>query len=369
MRVAILHDYLNQFGGAERVLAALLEIFPEADLYTLLYDENKTLGLFKENIRRTSFLDYPWLRNRHRAFIPLMPLAARTMMIDNNYDLIISSSAGYAKGFGHRHNDGYRPFHICYCHTPLRYAWEIDYLKNLPFAPWPLKEFVVRPIAKWLRDWDKESSKKVNVFVANSSYIAEKVKAYYGREAEVVYPPVDSEIFYPDSTTEKKDYFLMVGRLLYYKGFDLGIKVFNTLKKNLKIVGLGPEISKLKKIADPRYIEFIPFLKDEELRKSYSNAKALLFPQIEDFGLVAAEAQLCGLPVLAFNRGGVKEIVEGRKTGLLFEEQNEEAIVRALEDFENLSFDRQYISRMAERFSKENFKTQIHAIIEKCGLK
>ena len=169
MRVAIFHDYLNQFGGAERVLQALLEIFPDADLYTLLYDKEKTFGLFEKNIKKTSFLDYPIVRKKHRAFIPLMPLAAAKIRIDGDYNLIISSTAGYAKGFNYRHqNDENNPYHISYCHSPLRYAWEIDYLKNLPVSPWPIAhQTFSHPIAEWLKKWDKKASKKVNLFIAN----------------------------------------------------------------------------------------------------------------------------------------------------------------------------------------------------------
>jgi len=363
MRVAILHDYLNQFGGAERVLLALLEIFPKADLYTLLYDDNKTFGFFRENLKKTSFLDAPVIRQRHRAFIPLMPLAAKTLRLKDRYDLVISSTAGYAKGIP---TGG--AYHISYCHSPLRYAWEIDYLKNLRFSPWPLHKDALHPIAKWLRHWDKRAAEKVNLFIANSRYIADKIRSYYGRDAQVVYPPVDPKVFYPVKISGKKDYYLMAGRLLYYKGFDLGIKAFNYLKKPLKVVGAGPEADKLKSIADPRYVEFVPFLSDEELRQEYSGAKALIFPQIEDFGLVAAEAQACGCPVIAYNQGGGREIVEHRLTGLLFDEhQSVPAIVDAVREFEASHFDRKFIARRALRFSKDNFKKKIKAIVRNAG--
>ncbi len=367
MRVAILHDYLNQFGGAERVLMALLEIFPKADLYTLLYDEKRVFGFFKENLKRTSILDIPFIRAHHRPFIPLMPLATKTLSIDNNYDLIISSTSGYAKGFFYNSRDGHYPFHISYCNSLLRYAWEIDYLKNLEFSPWPMNKNFLNPITRFLRSWDKKACKKVNLFIANSKFIAEKIHSHYNREARVIYPPVDTEIFYPESTTPKKEYFLMAGRLLYYKGFDLGIKVFNRLKKPLKIAGAGPEMDKLRRLADPRYIEFISFLSDIELRQAYSNAKALVFPQIEDFGLVAAEAQACGLPVIAYDEGGGREIVEHGKTGLLFKKQSVQALMDAVRDFEQTSFDRSYIRQRAERFSKKQFKENIRRIVSENG--
>jgi glycosyltransferase involved in cell wall biosynthesis len=368
MRVAVFHDYLNQFGGAERVLQALFEIFPNADLYTLLYDEKKTLGLFKNKVKKTSFLDNRFVRNHHRLLIPLMPLAAKTMTIGDGYDLIISSSAGYAKGFGHRHRHSHNPYHISYCHSPLRYAWEIDYLKDLPFAPLPLKEFAAKPIAGWLRHWDKRAAGQVNLFIANSEFIAKKIMSYYNREAIVVHPPVDTNIFYHQQPKPKtSNYFLMVGRLLYYKRFDLGIESFNQLKLPLKIVGLGPEFKRLKKLIRAPRIEFTGLIKDNELRNLYNEAQGLIFPQAEDFGLVAAEAQACGLPVIAFNGGGAQEIVENRKTGLFFEQQTATAIAAPVKEFEKLSFDRKYIASRAKRFSKEEFKKKISEILSNNG--
>lgn len=363
-----MHDYLNQFGGAERVLLALLEIFPNADLYTLLYDDKKTFGFFRKNIKKTSFLDIPLVRRKHRAFIPLMPFAARLLKVDEDYDLVISSTAGYAKGFNviHRRSDS-NPFHVSYCHSPLRYAWEIDYLKNLEISPWPFHKSVFHPVAKIFRRWDKRMSRNVNLFIANSRHIADKVRSYYGRDSLVIYPPVDTDVFYPEPTAPRKDYYLMAGRLLYYKGFDLGIKAFNKLKKPLKVVGAGPEIQKLRELADPDYIEFIPFLGDEELRRTYSDAKALVFPQIEDFGLVAAEAVSCGTPVIAYNQGGGREIVKHRETGFLFDEQSVEALIEAIRDFEGISFDRARIARAAKIFSKEHFKEEIGRVLKENG--
>lgn len=372
MRVAIFHDYLNQFGGAERVLLAFLELFPEADLYTILYDERKTFGFFRNKVTGTSFLDFQTVRKRHRFFIPLMPWASEKMVIKNNYDLIISSTAGYAKGFNYSRRHGYIPFHICYCHSPLRYAWEFDYLKDVPFAPWPFKELVVKPVANWLRKWDLRTADRVNIFIANSKFIAQKIKFYYKREASVIYPPVDLGKFYYDppphsNRLKSEDYYLMVGRLLYYKRFDLGIEVFNRLKLPLKIVGLGPEAEKLKRNANLNFIDFIPAATDEELKNIYNRARALIFPQIEDFGLVAAEAQACGLPVIAFDGGGAREIVVERKTGLFFKEQTPAALVRAIKEFEKLKFDRSEIAEQARRFSKEKFKSAFAEAVRKNG--
>jgi glycosyltransferase involved in cell wall biosynthesis len=365
MKVAILHDYLNQFGGAERVLETILEIFPDADLYTLLYDREKTFGIFERNLVGTSILNrFSIVKQKHRFFIPLMPIASNLLSSKKEYDLVISSTAGYAKGF---HIKG--KYHISYCHSPLRYAWEVDYLKNLPFAPWPLKEMIVNPIAKILRKWDIHASTHVNLFITNSKYIQEKVKSYYKREAVVIYPPVDTKIFFPESKKQEREYYLMAGRLLYYKGFDIAIKAFNRLRKPLIIVGNGPEYAKLKSLVKSPLIEFRNSVSDNELRILYSNAKAFIFPQIEDFGLVAAEAQLCGSPIIAFNQGGGAEIVIHKKTGIHFSEQTPEAIERAVREFEALSFDKKAIEKSGERFTKEQFISNFKKIVQASGFK
>ncbi len=366
MKVAVFHDYLNQFGGAERVLQTILEMFPDADLYTLLYDEKKTFGLFQKNIKGTSFIDIPIVRKKHRAFIPFMPFAAGFLKIKGKYDLIISSSAGYAKGFGmYRKKDDV--YHICYCHSPLRYAWEIDYLKNLSFSPRSMSKDMLRPIARWLQRWDKKASEGVNVFIANSGFIAEKIKSYYGREAEVIYPPVNLKNFFFELKEHKEDFYLMAGRLLYYKGFDLGIQAFNRMKKRLKIIGRGPEEKKLRQLANPAYIEFLNSVSDKELKEYYNAARAFIFPQIEDFGLVAAEAQACGTPVLAFNIGGGGEIVEHGKTGLVFKKQTTDAIIETVHDFEGRIFDRESIGKSAQRFSDVEFKKKLFEVVQRAG--
>ncbi len=362
MKVAVLHDYLNQFGGAERVLKAILEIFPDADVYTLLYDKEKTEDLFEGKIAGTSFLDYDWVRKNHRAFIPVMPFAAGLMKGKDDYDLVISSTAGYAKGIPVRGS-----YHISYCHSPLRYAWEIDYLKNLSVSPRLMSKDALRPVAEWLKRWDKKSSKKVNFFIANSRFIAEKIRAYYERDAEVVYPPVNADKFYFEENAERGDFYLMVGRLLYYKGFDIGIRAFNGMKKKLVIVGRGPEEKKLRELANPTYIRFVSRVTDNELRGYYNAAKAFIFPQIEDFGLVAAEAQSCGLPVVSFFRGGGGEIVADGKTGIHFREQTPDSLVQAVHAFENKRFSRRDISKYAARFSEKRFKEEFVQAIKKSG--
>jgi len=362
IKIAVLHDYLNQYGGAERVLEVILEMFPGADLYTLLYDEKKLPNDFSNNIKETSILDNKLVRNNHRLFIPFMPMMAKGIKCNDNYDLIVSSSAGYGKGLGVEAD-----FHICYCHTPLRYAWEFDELGGFKFSHWAFKD-IFKPIADYLKNWDKKVSEDVNVFVANSKHISKKIDSYYKRDSHVIYPPVNLNKFYPepDSFKNHDSYYLMVGRFLYYKLFDLGIEAFNKLGKPLKIVGSGPEEKDLRKMANSN-IEFLSGISDEELRKVYSNAKGFIFPQVEDFGLVAAEAQACGLPVIGYNSGGAKEIIEDGKTGVLFNQQEVDALISAVRDFENHDFDRKYIARRAEMFSKKEFKNNFLDVLKRYG--
>ena len=360
MKVALVHDYLNQYGGAERVLEVLMEMFPDAPVYTILHDEEKTLNRFRGRVKKTSFLDFSFARKHHRLFIPLMPLAAQLIDLRNqSYDLIISDTAGYAKGIKYDHK---KTRHISYIHTPLRYAWETDsYFKSKIFKA------VFKPIFNYLKKWDYKMAQKPDVLIANSRFIADKVKKYYHREAQVIYPPVDTRKFYFEATNQKnKDYYLAVGRLIHYKRFDLIIEAFARLGSPLKIVGDGPEQYKLKIQSEKLKInvEFISFSTDDELRKLYSGAKALIFPQVEDFGLVAAEAQACGTPVIAFAGGGVMEIVENGITGVLFNEQSIDSLIAATREAKKIEFNRTKISQIAQKFSKDNFKKQILQLTE-----
>lgn len=350
MRIALLHDYLNQYGGAERVLETFCEIFPDAPIYTLFYDEEKTLGKFKGKKIITSFLNHKFIINHHRLFIPLMPLAASLMKIDADHDMVLSSSAGFGKGI----RTG-RAVHISYCHTPLRYAWE--YYK---YFNWPAYLKILSAPAFWyLRIWDKWAGRKPHKLIANSKFITNKIKRNYGREAQVIYPPVNTEKFFINSKIKKGEYFLAAGRLVHYKKFDLIIQAFNKLALPLLIIGEGPELNKLKKMARSPKIEFLEYVPDEKLNLLYNGAQAFIFPQIEDFGLVAAEAQACGTPVIALNQGGGREIAEDGKTGILFNNQTVDDLIMAVRRFQISKFDQKLIRESALRFSKNKFKKSI----------
>ncbi|MDE2001482.1 MAG: glycosyltransferase [Patescibacteria group bacterium] len=356
MRIALVHDYLNQYGGAERVLETFAETFPDAPIYTLMYDREKTHNRFGDRVLGTSFLDHPVVNRNHRAFIPMMPLAASTLNLGKDYDVILSSSAGYGKGFRHQGD----AVHIAYCHTPLRYAWE-----NRRYFNWhPVMEAITAPAFWFLRKWDFRAGQRPDRMFANSHYIAGKIKQYYKRSADVLYPPVDLKMFYRDRKIKKQGYFLAVGRLMHYKKFDLIIRAFNRLNLPLIIIGDGPELENLKRMSHSSRISFLSFMDDDQLRTYYNGAEAVVFPQEEDFGLVAAEAQACGTPVIAFGQGGSREIVIDGVTGVLFQHQTVDDLALAVKKFLLSSFDEKKIRESARRFSKTRFKSQLAKIVE-----
>jgi glycosyltransferase involved in cell wall biosynthesis len=355
MKVALIHDYLNQYGGAERVLESLLDIFPDAPIYTLLYSSQRTSAHFQKKVRKTSILDFPFARSHHRLFIPLMPLAVRSLKIQDRYDLIISDSAGYAKGISNPNG----AFHICYCYTPLRYAWEVD-----NYFPNPIFKTFFRPAFNYLKHWDFKAAQKPDVLLAVSGFIAQKIRRVYGRTARVVYPPVEYHNFYFDAGLQPSAagprYYLAAGRLLHYKKFALLVESFQQLGMNLWIVGSGPELPRLKAMAaGTGNIQFKELVSDRDLHALYSGAQAFLFPQVEDFGLVAAEAMACGSPVIAYAQGGALEIVEEGRTGIFFQQQNAGSIVDAVRRFEQMNFDRHEVSRLGHRFTAERFREEI----------
>ncbi len=376
MRVALVHDYLNQYGGAERVLEALTEIFPEASIHTLFYDEKLTHSRFLGKTIFTSFLQkMPAIKNHHHFFMPLMPYAAKTLDL-SDYDLVFSDSASYGKGI----KIGQNTIHICYCHTPLRYAWEAkEYLKEYPISA--AIKFFLPPLLVYLRNWDKKAASRIDYFIANSGFIAGRIRRYYEREAEVIYPPYDENRFFfsrisadplrsreseVSQNADKRGYYLAIGRFMHYKKFDLVIRTFNKMAKNLLIVGGGPEEARLKKLAGPT-IEFRNFtVNSEELRNYYTNAKACIFPQLEDFGLTAVEAMACGTPVIAYGAGGVKESVKEGLSGIFFERQDENCLKEAVEKFEKMEFNREEIALYAKKFGKERFKKEIADFVSEC---
>lgn len=357
MRVALVHDYLTQFGGAERVLKSLCEVFPKAHIYTLIYDERLVKEKFPNRKIFSSFLQkVPLAKKFHRNFLILMPYAIEQFDL-SRYDLVISDSASYAKGVITLPEAK----HICYCHTPTRYAWDDShkYIKDFPFPSF-MKKFIPY-VMTYIRTWDFQASQRPDIYIANSSFVAKRIKKYYKQDAIVIHPPVNMEI--QEALSDSKDYFLMVGRLLSYKRFDLAVSAFSKARLPLKIIGDGPERKKLQKIAGPN-IEFLGALEDDNMKKYYQGAKALIFPQEEDFGIVPLEAMSFGKPVIAYKAGGALETVIDGSTGIFFDTQSEDSLLDAVERFNLMVFDRKIIQDHAKNFSEEIFKEKILGIIK-----
>ncbi len=358
MKVALVHDYLNQYGGAERVLEAFCQIFPQAPIYTLLYDKERTGWAFADRRIQTSFLQkIPLLKSHHRPFLMLMPLAIEQFDL-SQYDLVLSDSASYAKGV----ITSPKTLHICYCHTPIRYAWDDShkYIEEFGY-PGLVKKFIPF-FMNYIRLWDEQAAQRVDQFIANSQFVAQRIKKYYHQDSEVIHPPVKTNLFYLADRPDK--YFLMVGRFLPYKRFDLAIESFNQLGLPLKIIGDGPEKKKLQKKAKSN-IEFIGLVSDEKLKDYYAHCQAFIFPQEEDFGITAVEAMAAGRPVIAYQAGGALEIVQPGITGLFFKEQTTDYLIEALRNFKLTDFDPKLIREKAREFDQERFKEKIREFILK----
>lgn len=356
MKIALVHDYLVQYGGAERVLECFTEIWPYAPIYTLIYDEEKTHGRFKGKRIYTSFLQkFPYSRKNHRIFPPLMPPAIEQFDF-SKYDIVLSDSSSYAKGVITPPDT----LHICYCHTPMRYAWDDcqKYIQEFGF-PRLVKKFIPF-LMNYIRIWDRISAERPDEYIANSKFVAGRIKKYYKRYSQVINPPIDTKKFHIGASG---DYFLMVGRLMTYKRFDIAVEAFNQLGWPLKIIGRGLEYKKLKKMAGPN-IEFTGRLDDEKLFETYANAKAFIFPQEEDFGLVAIEAMASGKPIIAFRGGDIIEHAREGKEAIYFDEQTPKALIEALKKFNPNDFNPQSIRKKALPFDKEIFKNKIKQYVE-----
>lgn len=357
MRVALVHDYLIQYGGAERVLEQFAQLFPDAPIYTLLYDKAASGYAFEGREIRTSFLQkFPRAKSFYKFLALLMPIAIENFDL-RGYDLILSSSASYAKGV----LTDAKSLHICYCHTPMRYAW-LDYKKIAgdSFYPLALSRFIPF-LTPYLRFWDRISAARPDYYLCNSNFVKNRIAKYYRREAVVVYPPVNFSHY---AISAPQNYFLMSGRLVPYKRFDIAIKAFNELGFPLKIMGAGPQYHRLKKMAKTN-IEFVGLVSEHDLSRHYAQAQALIFPQEEDFGIAALESMAAGRPVIAYGAGGALEsIIEGQ-TGHFFYEQTPQALKNAVLQFTKMQFDPERIRAHAQQFDRGNFRRVVAAFVEK----
>lgn len=360
MKIALVHDYLNQYGGAERVLEVLSQIWPEAPIFTLVYDQAATRNAFGGKKINTSFLQrWPLIKKHHRSFLFLMPAAVEQFNL-LDYDLVLSDSASYAKGVITKPET----LHICYCHTPTRYLWDDCHKYVQEFDNIPLAKKIIPFFLTYLRLWDEAAASRVDKFIVNSRCVAGRLAKYYQyHDARVIYPPVKTDFFTPAKKSASGDYFLIATRLLSYKKVDLAIESFNHLKLPLIIVGDGREKNSLQKLAGAN-IKFVGSVSDEQLREYYRHCRAFIFPQEEDFGITAAEAMACGRPVIAYRAGGALETVQEEKTGLFFDEQNVESLIRAIEQFQNMTFNSKIIREHSLQFDEAIFKQQIKEFVE-----
>ncbi|MDX9913355.1 MAG: glycosyltransferase [Candidatus Moranbacteria bacterium] len=361
MKIALVHDYLVQYGGAERVLECFTEIFPEAHIYTIMYDKDLMHGVFKNKKIHTSFLQgFPLARKKHRIF-PLLMTSAIEQFDFSSYDIVLSDSSSYAKGIITSPDT----LHICYMHTPMRYAWDDCQKYTDDFGLPSLVKKLVPFFMNYIRIWDSVSASRVDKFIANSNFVARRIKKYYKKDSIVINPPVSVDNFYLEKNKDKQeDYFLIVGRLITYKRHDIVIEAFNELGLPLKIIGRGPELKKLKKLAKDN-IEFLGRIDDEHLPRYYAQCKAFIFPQEEDFGIVAIEAMAAGKPLIAYRGGDIVENMEEGKVGVFIEKQTAKDVIAAVNSFLKLDFDGNYIRSKALKFNKEIFKNKIKEYIKK----
>lgn len=355
MKIAIIHDYLNQYGGAERVIEAFHEVFPDAPIFTSIFLPEKLPAIFSKMDIRPSFMQrLPFLSRHFKKYLPLYPVAMERFDL-NGYNVVLSSSSAFAKGV----NVAKGVCHICYCHAPMRFVWEAEsYLSQEGFNRFYK---ALLPVAlRRLRDWDLKTIDRVHHYIGVSRYICQKIEQCYRRRADLIYPPVDLSRL---SLSEKHDdYFLVVSRLNAYKRIDLVIDAFNRLSLPLVIIGTGPHETKLKKMAKKK-ITLLGRVSEEELASRLSNCRAFIFPGQEDFGIAPVEAMASGRPVIAYGRGGALETVVDGLTGIFFKRQTTEDLIDAVHRFEKMAFDPQSIRRHAQQFDKEIFKKKIREYV------
>ncbi len=357
IKVALVHDWLTGRRGGEKVLEVLAELFPQAPIYTLFHFPGSQIPEIEKRIILTSFLQrLPFLKSHYRTYLPLFPLAVELFDLQE-FELVISSSHCVVKGVIPRPD----ALHISYIHSPVRYAWN-QYFAYFSAQKLPLfSKIFIPPVIHYLRLWDESASSRVDHFVANSSNVARRIQKYYRREAEVIPAPVDTEFFRPGER-RAEDYYVIVSALVPYKMIDLAIVAFNRWGGRLKIVGQGPDIKKLKRLAGAN-IEFLGAVDSSLLLRLLQDARALVLPGEEDFGITALEAEACGTPVIALGRGGALETVIAEKTGIFFPEPKVESLLAALDKFQGLEFNKPDVRSHAMKFSLDIFKEKIQACI------
>jgi glycosyltransferase involved in cell wall biosynthesis len=360
-KIAIVHDWLTSMGGAEPVVLEISRLFPDAPIYTSVYDKTSTT-VFADKDVRTTYLQKilpKSVRYKHILWPVLRAFAFRRLDL-SEYDIIISSSSAEAKAV--RKKPG--AIHICYCHTPIRYYWSHyeEFKREFHFGILtPLIRPTIPIFVRWMRKKDLQSVKNVDHFIANSEVTKKRIKQYYGRDSVVVHPPVDTKRFIGKNIADRDGYILW-GRHVPYKRFDLAIEACNRLGAKLTVVGDGPDTPRLKKIAGPTVV-FTGRISDEDLEQLARSSKGFLFPNEEDFGISAVEALAAGLPIIAYKKGGALDIVEDGVTGIFFENQSVDSLIAAIQKREVTEFSYNTLVQRSKRFDKLLFQTKIRKII------
>jgi glycosyltransferase involved in cell wall biosynthesis len=358
LKVAIIHYWLVNMRGGEKVLEEICEMFPQADIFTHVYVPGKVTDTIRKHaVHQTFIARLPLARSRYQTYLPLMPLALEELDL-SAYDLVISSEAGPAKGVIVRPD----ALHVCYCHSPMRYIWDQYpvYRRSAGLLARMLMPFLM----SGLRQWDVTSSARVDYFVANSTAVASRIRKYWRRESEVVHPPVETARFSP--APSRDDFYLFAGELAPYKRADLAVSACTALGRRLVVIGDGPDARRLQKIAGPS-VEFLGRVSDDVLADHYGRCRALLFPGEEDFGIVPVEAMASGAPVICFDRGGARDTVIPDVTGIFFKEQTLAETINAIRRFEMVAhtFDPERLREHASGFAKELFRRRFGELIER----
>jgi glycosyltransferase involved in cell wall biosynthesis len=359
MKVAIVHYWLVGMRGGEKVIESLCRLFPDADLFTHVYDPAIISPTIKAHRIRTSFISrLPFAARNYKSYLFLMPLALEQLDL-RGYDIIISSESGPAKGIIPPPGS----LHICYCHSPMRYIWNMyhEYREQSDLVT----RLIMPLLCHYIRNWDVISATRVHSFVANSRTVARRLKTYYHRDATVIYPPVDVEDFTPGPQEEIGDYWLMVGELVPYKRPDLAVQAFSKSGKRLVVIGGGEMLSRLRALAGPTVTLLGP-QPFAVLKRHYRCCRGLVFPGEEDFGIVPVEAMASGRPVVAYKRGGATESVVEGLSGVFFEKQTVEEVLTGIERCEALQFDPQAIAAHARNFGTDRFESQMKAFVAEC---
>lgn len=359
MQLALVHDWLNQIGGAEDVLATLVEEHPTSPIFTSIYAPDIMPDIYKTWDIRTLWMDkLPAIHNHHQPYLPLYPIAWGNVDL-SNYDVILSNKSGFCHGLGF---DSEKSIHICYCLAPTRYVWQLDaYIKREGIGQ--IAEMGLRPLINIMKNWDYNAAQKVSHFIAISTEIQERIKTYYNRESVIIFPPVETERFQPVDASEVEDYFLIISRLIPYKRIDLAVQAATKLGLPLKIGGKGRDMERLQAMAGDT-VEFLGYVLDDDLPDLMAKAKAFIFPGLEDFGITPVQAEACGRPVIAYKGGGALDTVIEGITGEFFIEQTVDSLADIMATFDVSKYDSARIRQHALKFDTDNFNQQMNSFIE-----